>query len=66
MKKSFLLIAIAAFHLSCNDDVINDKEIDKAGKKLQKTVKKATDSAGAKLERLKDKIEKSHSDTSHL
>ena len=42
------------FTSSCTNVKIDESKIDAAGDKLQKTVEKGADSAGAKLDRLKD------------
>jgi PBP1b-binding outer membrane lipoprotein LpoB len=58
MKKYALILAVALFCFGCDGEVkVDEKKIDEAGDKLQKTVEKGADSVGAKLERLKDKLD---------
>ncbi len=63
MRKNVLLIVVTAFCLACNNGKVDERKLDEAGDKLQKTVKKTVDSAGAKLERLKDKLDTDSADT---
>ena len=65
MKKNILIITVISFCWACNGNgKIDESKLNEAGEKLQKTVQKGTDSIGAKLERLKDKIDTTHADTS--
>lgn len=65
MRKKVLLIVASASCFACNNGKVDERKLDEAGVKLQKTVKKTVDSAGAKLERLKDKLDKDSMDTTH-
>lgn len=56
---------LALIITSCSNGKVDEGKIDAAGSKLQKTVEKGADSVGAKLERLKNKIDSSHTDTLH-
>ena len=52
-------MAVAFFYYGCEGEVkINEQKLDKAGEKIQKSVEKGVDSIGAKLERVKDKLDK--------
>ena len=64
MKREWILLALAGAFLSCSGGKVDERKLDEAGDKLQKTVEKGADSVGAKLGRLKDKIDSSHADTS--
>ncbi len=65
MRKNVLLMLIIAFNFSCNNGKVDERKLDEAGDKLQKSVKKVVDTAGAKIEKLKNKLEKEGSDTTH-
>lgn len=65
MRKTILLILIIAFNFSCNNGKVDERKLDEAGDKLQKSVKEAVDTAESKIEKLKDKLEKEGSDTIH-
>jgi hypothetical protein len=57
-KYSFVLLA-AVLCYACEGEVkVDEKKIDEAGDKLQKTVEKGADSLGAKLDRLEDKLDR--------
>jgi hypothetical protein len=65
MKKNILIIAVITFCSACNGNgKVDETKLNEAGEKLQKTVQKGTDSIGAKLKRLKNKIDTTHADTS--
>lgn len=63
MRKNILLILIIALNFSCDNGKVDERKLDEAGDKLQKSVKEAVDTAGSKIEKLKDKLEKDGSDT---
>ncbi len=65
MRKNVLLMLIIAINFSCNNGKVDERKLDEAGDKLQKSVKKVVDTAGAKIEKLKNKLEKEGSDTTH-
>ena len=52
--------------ISCSNGKLDENKLDAAGDKLQKTVEKGADSVGSKLDRLKDKLDSSRTDTSRL
>lgn len=56
-------MVIVAFCSSCNNGKVDERKLNEAGEKLQKTVEKVADSAGSKIERLKDKLDKDSADT---
>ena len=59
MKKYPLILVVAIFCFGCDGEVkVNEEKLNKAGDTLQKTVEKAADSIGAKLDRLEDKLDK--------
>jgi len=58
MKKGIVLLIITASFLACNGNVkVDEKKLDEAGEKLQKTVKKGVDTIGSKLKKLKNKLD---------
>ncbi|WP_018616312.1 hypothetical protein [Segetibacter koreensis] len=63
MRKNTLLIFVTLFCFACNNGKVDERKLDEAGDKLQKTVKKTVDSAGATIKRLKDKLDKDSMDT---
>ncbi len=63
MRKNVLLMLIITINFSCNNGKVDERKLDEAGDKLQKSVKKVVDTAGAKIEKLKNKLEKEGSDT---
>ncbi len=65
MRKIVLFIIIIVFNITCNNSKVDERKLDEAGKQLQKTVKKVVDSAGSKIERLKDTLDKKLKDTSY-
>ncbi len=65
MRKNIFFIVITILSFSCNNGKVDEQKLDEAGEKLQKTVKKVADSAGSKIERLKDKAQKNQNDTIH-
>lgn len=64
MKKCFVFAIAFAFLTACESGKVkvNEEKLNEAGEKLQKTVEKGADSVGAKLERLKDKIDEKKRD----
>jgi hypothetical protein len=66
MRKSMIIVIVSVFCFACNNGKVDEHKIDEAGNKLQKTVEKGADSVEAKLKRLKNKIDSTHSDTSRL
>ncbi len=65
MRKNVLLMLIITINFSCNNGKVDERKLDEAGDKLQKSVKKVVDTAGSKIEKLKNKLEKEGSDTTH-
>ena len=65
MKKSIILILITFFNFSCNNGKVDEKKLDHAGEKVQKSVKKVVDTAGSKIEKFKNKIDKNRTDPLH-
>lgn len=63
MRKNVFLMVIIVFCCSCNNGKVDERKLNEAGEKLQKTVKKVVDSAGSKIERLKDKLDKDSTDS---
>lgn len=63
MIKKGLLIVLTALIFSCNNGKVDERKLDEAGAKLQKTVKQTVDTAGAKLEKLKKKLDKDLKDS---
>ena len=58
MKKIVLIAAIFTLSAGCNGDAkVNEKDIEAAGEKLQKTVEKGVDTIGSKLKKLKNKVD---------
>ena len=53
MKKNILLILITFFNFSCSNGKVDERKLDQAGEKVQKSVKKVVDTAGSKIEKLK-------------
>lgn len=66
MKKNMTIVIATFFCFACNNGKVDEHKLDEAGNKLQKTVEKGADSVGAKLKRLKNKIDSTHTDTSRL
>jgi peptidoglycan hydrolase CwlO-like protein len=65
MKKKILAIAVTTLMCACNGNgKVDESKLNEAGEKLQKTVQTGTDSIGAKLKRLKNKIDTTRADTS--
>ena len=64
MKKPVIIIATTVAFLSCSNGKLDENKLDAAGNKLQKTVEKGADSVGSKLDRLKDRLDSSRTDTS--
>jgi hypothetical protein len=64
MKKNILIAMITTFCFACNESgKFDEGKLNDAGDKFQKTVKKGADTIGAKLKRLKNKIDTTHIDT---
>jgi hypothetical protein len=58
MKRKVFIVAFGILCFGCEGTVkIDEKKLDTAGAKLQRTVEEGADSIGAKLERLKDKLD---------
>lgn len=49
MRKNILFSLIIAFNFSCNNGKVDERKLDEAGDKLQKSVKEAVDTAGSKI-----------------
>lgn len=64
MKKAIFILTIIIGCYACNEGKVDESKLNEAGEKLQHTVQKGTDSIGAKLKRLKNKIDTTHRDTS--
>jgi len=65
MKKFCIITCVAIFCWSCNGNgKVDETKLNEAGEKLQNAVQKGTDTLGAKLKRLKNKIDSSNADTS--
>lgn len=59
MKRNWFILVVVMLFVGCDGEVkVNDQKLDTAGAKLQRTVEKGVDSIGAKLHRLKDKLDK--------
>jgi len=59
MKKSAFILAVVFFFGGCDGEIkINEQKLDTAGARIRKSLEKGVDSAGAKLDRLKDKLDK--------
>ena len=65
MKKLFILVVLVSYLNACDEGKvkINEKEIEAAGEKLQQTVEKGVDTVGAKLKKVKEKIEEKQKDS---
>ena len=65
MKKIFMLVVLVSCLNACDEGKvkINEKEIEAAGEKLQQTVEKGVDTVGAKLKKVKEKIEEKQKDS---
>jgi hypothetical protein len=62
MRKKILFLA-GAFCFSCNNGKVDERKLDEAGEKLQKSVKEVVDTAGSKIKKLKEKLDKDRADT---
>lgn len=59
MRRNWFILAVIKFCFGCDGEVkINEQKLDTAGARLQKTVEEGVDTIGAKLHRLKDKLDK--------
>lgn len=59
MRRYLVFLVTALFCFACEGEIkVDEKKIDEAGDKLQKTVEKGADSLGAKLDRLEDKLDR--------
>ena len=65
MKKNILLILVTFFNFSCNNGKVDERKLDQAGEKVQKSVKKVVDTAGSKIEKFKNKLDKDRTDPLH-
>lgn len=67
MKKNFVIVLVAAFLFSCNDEIkVNEGKLNKlndAGKDLQKAVKTGVDTVASKVKKLKNSLDNKTRDT---
>ena len=62
MKKNIILILLTCFNFSCNNGKVDERKLDQAGEKVQKSVKKVVDTAGSKIKKFKNKLDKDRTD----